>query len=332
MLPNSFALYSFDWPNKFRLNTAVNTFTRPNVLANHARYSRKLMNVLFPRKLTKYISVLRHPISQWESTFQYINFSYILHIADRKDPMDFFLNHPPTMKNIIEIARKKPSLYLIRNPLFFDLGLDYQHYDNVTFIRRALKTLDDDFDLVLIMKHFDESLTLLRRRLCWDIDDVVYFKMNERLNKHKRRVMSESHTRKIKAWNNADMVLYNYFVEKFWKEIKDEGPGFYEEVLELRRRREFYSKMCIEGSTVEVAYSAVYVKGYKMRTNLAGDTKVFCERMLKNEIHYMDYFRKNRAAWINSMEGKENFENSIEEVDIAVETPDIQISNFKYHD
>lgn len=332
LLPKGSGYYSFDWPNKFRLSFAAETFTRPNFLANHARYSRKSMNVLFPRDSAMYISVLRHPVSQWESTFQYMSLPYILDISHKEDPLNFFLNNLPSTENIIEISRRYPSLYLIRNPLFFDLGLDYKYYKNATFIRQALKILDNDFDLMLIMEHFDESLTLLRRRLCWNIDDVVYFKMNERLNKHKRRVLSELQIQKIKSWNNADVVLYNYFVEKFWREVKNEGPGFYDDVEELRRRRKHYSKICIEKEAVEEAYSSVFVKGYKMRSNLTHDTRVFCERMLKNELHYMDYFRMNRARFINKIEGVniQNFEIPIGEVDMYVETSDIRISAYKY--
>ena len=332
LLPKGSEYYSFDWPNKFRLSSAINTYKRPNFLANHARYSRKSMNILFPRADTIYISVLRHPVSQWESTFQYMSFPYILDISYQEDAMDFFLNNPPSTENILEISRKYPSLYLIRNPLFFDLGLDHSHYDNSTYIRRALKTLDKDFGLFLIMEHFDESLTLLRRRLCWEIDDVVYFKMNERLNQNKRNVVTREQVEKIKAWNNADVVLYNYFVERFWRQVKDEGSGFYDEVLELKKRRKEYSKLCIEKEAIEEAYSSVFVKGYKIKANLTGKIQKFCQNMLTNEIHFMDYFRSQHAKWINSLEGDtiRNFDESNEEADIFVKIPEINVTDFIY--
>lgn len=332
LLPKDLGYYSFDWPNKFRLSSAAYTFQRPNFLANHARYSRKSMEHLFPHDTTTFISVLRHPVSQWESTFQYMSFPYILDIADKTDPLHFFLEHPPSTENIKDIARRYPSLYLIRNALFYDLGLDYQYFENSTFIRRAIHTLNKDFNLVLIMEHFDESLTLLRRRLCWDIDDVVYFKMNERLNKHKRRVLTTSQIQKIKMWNKADMALYNFFVERFWNEVKNEGPGFHDDVVELRKRKLHYSKICIEREAIEEAYSTVFVKGYKMRTNLTGSTKTFCERMLKNELRYMDYFRAKRNKWTRSLEGEtiENFNDSVDEADIFIEESNIQISEYLY--
>jgi len=334
LVPKDVRNYSFDWPNKFRLSSAAHIlFERPNFLANHARYSRKSLSCLFPHDSTFYISVLRHPVSQWESAFQYMSLAYILDIADKPDPLSFFLQHPPSNGNILEIARKNPSLYLIRNALFYDLGLDYQYFENTTFIRRAIQTLNTDFNLVLIMEHFDESLTLLRRRLCWSIDDVVYFKMNERLNKHKRRVpLTPSQIQKIKVWNKADVALYNFFVEKFWNEVKNEGPGFHDDVVELRKRKAYYSNICIEREAVEKAYSTKFVRGYKMRTNLTGETKVFCERMLKNELRYMDYFRGKRTKWTNNLEGVtiENFEDASEEAEIFIDDSNIVPSDFVY--
>lgn len=36
------------------------------------------------------------------------------------------------------------------------------------------------------MEYFDESLVLLKRELCWDLDDVVYFKLNQRSLEYKQ--------------------------------------------------------------------------------------------------------------------------------------------------
>ena len=62
--------------------------------------------------------------------------------------------------------------------MFYDMGLDHRNYENYTHIQHSINSLDKDFNLVLILEHFDESLIMLRRRLCWNIDDVVYFTTN----------------------------------------------------------------------------------------------------------------------------------------------------------
>ncbi len=322
LLPKDEAFYSFNWPNKFRLGYARDNFgQRPNILANHARYSQKSLAELFPRDKTAYVTILRDPVKQWESTFSYMSFPYILNIHKKKDPLDFFFKNPPSFQNIKKNAIRFPSLYLIKNPLFFDLGLDYKFYENATMIRRAIKALDNDFNLVLMMEHFDESMVLMKRRLCWDMDDVVFFKTNERLNKNKRRVLTEFQQDSIKSWNSADVALYNFFVDKFWKEIEKEGLGFYDDLEELRSRKKYYYNKCIEKEAVTEAYTSVFVKGYEMRKNLTGNTKLFCERMLRNELSYQDYFKDRYIEKLNSLEGVtiENFENQLDEAEIEVE-------------
>ena len=322
LLPSDEAFYSFNWPNKFRLSYAKDNHGKmPNILANHARYNRKSLNHLFPRERTSYITILREPVKQWESTFSYMSFPYILNIYKKKDPLDFFLKHPPSIENIKKIARRFPSIYLIKNPLFFDLGLDYKYYDNTTMIRRAVNTIDKDFNLVLMMEHFDESMVLLKRRLCWSIDDVVFFKTNERLNKNKRRVLTNEQEESIKKWNNGDIALYDYFVDKFWKDIEKEGVEFYDDLQELKERKRYYFRKCVSKETVTEAYSSVYVKGYEMRRNLTSNMKLFCERMLRNELLYQDYFKSKYAKKVKNLEGHtiENFDDQFEEAEVGVE-------------
>ena len=322
LLPKDETFYSFNWPNKFRLSYAKDNHGKmPNILANHARYNRKSLNYLFPRERTSYITILREPVKQWESTFSYMSFPYILNIYKKRDPLEFFLEHPPTIENLKKIARRFPSIYLIKNPLFFDLGFDYKHYDNATMIRRALNTIDKDFDLVLMMEHFDESMVLLKRRLCWSIDDVVFFKTNERLNKNKRILTSEQEE-SIKKWNNADIALYDYFIDRFWKEIEKEGPEFYDDLQNLKQRKKYHFRTCVAREKVTEAYSSVYVKGYEMKKNLSTETKLFCERMLRNELAYQDYFKSKYTRKIAGLEGEtiENFDDQLQEVEVDVES------------
>ena len=172
-----------------------------------------------------------------------------------------------------------------------------------------------------MMEHFDESMVLLKRRLCWSIDDIVFFKTNERLNKNKRRVLTTEQEDSIKKWNNADIALYDYFVDKFWKEIEKEGSEFYDDLQELKSRKKYYFNACVAKETVTEAYSSVYVKGYEMRKNLTSEMKLFCERMLRNELLYQDYFKSKYAKKVSNLEAEtiENFDDQFEEAEVNVE-------------
>jgi len=318
LLPRYRQSYNFQWPNKFRFSAAADTFTRPNILANHARYSREAMDRVFPRESTSYVTILRNPVNQFESSFQFFSFAYMLNIQTKTNPVKYFLDNPASSAEIVSLAKKYPALHLIRNPLFYDLGLDYKDYDNDSVVSNAINTIERDFDLVLLMEHFDESLTLMRRRFCWEIDDVVYFKLNERLGKNRRPrdSMSADMISKIENWNNADMALYNHFQRKFWVEIYKEGPEFHTDVMKLKARRQYYTEACIEDEAIEEAYSQVYVKGYKMRTNLDGELKKRCESMLRNEIKYLNRFKEQHARWHDKLETQhiENFQDVLPSV------------------
>ena len=45
----------------------------------------------------------------------------------------------------------------------------------------SFRELDAQFDLVLILERFDESLVLLQDLMCWPTEDIVYLKQNERI-------------------------------------------------------------------------------------------------------------------------------------------------------
>ena len=43
----------------------------------------------------------------------------------------------------------------------------------------------------MIMDYFDESVVLLKRLVCWELDDILYFKSNERQDKERAVGLSD---------------------------------------------------------------------------------------------------------------------------------------------
>ena len=70
--------------------------------------------------------------------------------------------------------------------------------------------LKQEFDLVMLMEYFDESLVLLKRRFCWKMEDILYFELNERMGIEKQDVTSQVREQ-IRKWNSADVLLYDAF-------------------------------------------------------------------------------------------------------------------------
>lgn len=264
------------------------------------------MHRIFPPKHTYYISLIRNPVSTWVSAFKYFQFESksLLNIRDRLKPISRFLDNLPSPAEVESLQRKRHLLKLLQNPMFFDFGLEHRQQNDIPLIQRALKVLDDDFQLMLILEHFDESLILLRRRFCWDLDDVVYLITNSRNKKVRQEVLSEEQQMKIKKWNNADTLLYNFFLKKFWKEVQQQGPGFYEEVEELRQLNRYYKNVCTEKEAYVPQYAGRYAWGFKIRPNLTGELLTRCQRILRNEVDYVDYFKRRQNT---DMPRKDNF-------------------------
>lgn len=60
---------------------------------------------------------------------------------------------------------------LLENSMAFDLGLEKSSPKSA--VEALIAKLEHWF--VMITEYMDHSLVLLRRRMCWDLDDVVYY-------------------------------------------------------------------------------------------------------------------------------------------------------------
>ena len=180
--------------------------------------------------------------------------------------------------------------------MLFDLGFPETSYDNTTLVQTYIENLATDFDLVMIMEHFDESLVLLKRILCWEVEDILYFKLNER-RKEDQRVsdLNERSRTLIRQWNSADVKLYGHFNRTLWEKIGAEGPAFYEDLRVFREKNKARRETCLrQGDFEEEAYTGKFVRGYALKRNLTLGERQMCRRMVRNEIAYIDYFRMKR--------------------------------------
>ena len=100
---------------------------------------------------------------------------------------------------IVHSSKKARSQRLMLAPSFFhlgqlfDLGVDKQDYSTKLKLDFAVRDLEEQLDLVLILEYLDESLVLLQRMLCWDLNDVVYLK--QRVRRKRYRI-----TKKTRVW------------------------------------------------------------------------------------------------------------------------------------
>ena len=285
------------WPQRFRISQVLRFYRQPNILCSHTVFNKKPLNWLFPREISKYVTIIRNPVDTFESLFNYYHMGTSLGLGD--DPvvsLENFLKSPSSFYDKV-----KRGIHA-RNPMMFDLGFSQKYFQNYTAVTKYINFLNKEFDLVMIMEYFDESLILLKRLLCWEIDDILHVKVNERLDNEKASNLSDRVKENIKRWNKADVLLFTYFNATFWRKIEMEGSEFYEDLSAFRKRRLKLQQVCFENRTgaVQRIFRRKVVKGYYTRNDLNSSLKFLCNRWIKTENSYLDELLKKRQEEMES--------------------------------
>ena len=93
----------------------------------------------------------------------------------------------------------------------------------MTFVQQFVADLN--FDLFILTDYFDEGLILMKRKLCWNLKDILYVRhrsSSRDINAHEKKkiVKKEEEMREIyKEWSKADYIFYNEANKTFWKEF-----------------------------------------------------------------------------------------------------------------
>jgi len=293
-----------DWPWFFQADSFYPlNGTTPNILCNHARFNKRVMEEIMPNN-TVYVTILRNPIDQFESTFNYMTLDKILGMTNTTNPLENFFKDPDgVLVNYVltqDLRINSDRLKLIRNGMFYDLGLESKDFENDFKVREAIDLVDQQFHLVMITEYFEESVVLLRRLLCWDLDDMVYFTLNARAKSWYHN-MSKSLQRKVKRWSRADTLLYDHFNRTFWKLLRKLEPDFWEEVKMLRAKNNAMREICLSQGDYRHTdlFQTAELRRYKLRKNIPFVAKQMCKRMTWDEIKYLRHLRETFIEKVN---------------------------------
>ncbi len=186
--------------------------------------------------------------------------------------------------------------------MFFDLGLSTTEYHKKNIIKATITEIYEKFSVVLIYEYLDESLILLRRRLCLELDDVVYLKFHHvSQNVNNREKFSPELEELIKTWNSADTELYNVFNQTLWKEIAYEGASFWKELREFRAKLRELEDDCVAESVISEADGSglhndfLLQERVTMKQNSTKWNSYFCKKLFMSEVEYLDYFRRKES-------------------------------------
>uniref|UniRef100_A0A8C5PHQ6 Galactose-3-O-sulfotransferase 1 n=1 Tax=Leptobrachium leishanense TaxID=445787 RepID=A0A8C5PHQ6_9ANUR len=290
----------FDYPGYFQ-RTLVEGY-RPeacfNIICNHMRYQHSEVRPILPSDAV-FVTVLRDPALLFESSFQYFAklapLTWAIPGSGNKQKMDIFLQSPLSYYD-----SSGYNAHYLHNLQMFDLGYDSELDAKDPKVMQALKELDERFHLVMMLDYFDESLLLLRNLMCWEMEDILYFKLNARKSAYGSRLSPELY-QMAQNWNALDTLVYNHFNATFWKKVEEYGSEkMKQDVLELQRKNELLKQECIAGggpvdaSKIKESWLQPWqplgenvIVGYNLRKNISAQHKQLCRNMLTPEIQYM---------------------------------------------
>ena len=252
-----------------------------DMLVNHARLDRRQMDLVVPR--AQYISIIRNPETQLESTFSYYRMAIKLNLTGTNQ-FQVFMSHPATYYDM------KPSGYFfLRNGQLYDLGFDADH-DNVAQIKDKIQELSEEIDLMMITEYYDESLLLLRKHLCWDFEDILYLSKGVR-SEDDRAPITPDISRRIQKWNAGDVMLYDHFNRTFWQRVQDYGTTFGRDLAHFRVLKQKLMDQCFNSSEVTKRQNG---RGnfteFELKSN--STNSAYCINFQRSDAQYTGLIRK----------------------------------------
>ncbi|XP_077184926.1 galactose-3-O-sulfotransferase 3 isoform X2 [Paroedura picta] len=242
-LPHHAYGHQFCYPRNFSTRFVHPHTLPPRIIASHLRFNREELRRLMPND-TVYVTILREPVAMFESLFSYYNQYCPAFKRVPNGSMEVFLDNPHSYYR----PHEKYAMYA-RNTMVHDLGGDPEHSPgDPTYLPEFIRQVESIFSLVMLAEYFDESLVLLRRLLAWDLEDILYVKLNMRSPESKVNVTSARLAAQIRAWNALDAHLYDHFNATFWRKLNDVGRDCVQkEVHALHQACERLAHHCFRG-------------------------------------------------------------------------------------
>lgn len=300
-----------------------------SILTHHSRFNYKEMKLVMPQD-TVYVTVVREPVRLFESLYSYFDFGLniygtpnltldqFLKLVVNRTAEQNDLKIPTTEADLWSFSRLFSSLlYSIRtkfdpnkrflgkfgrNQMAFDLGFNSKYFEEEIYIENFIRHIDSIFHLVLVAERMDESLILLKERLCWTFQDIVAFRHNARAKDSLWQPLNESSQQLVKMYNKADERLYQHFNDKFDVKVARYGRDRMAEDLKILRNLtdHFYEK-CV--SSEELISKLVPAKFYpnkgfafRQKDSIESDLNMICKQLTLPEVLYTERLRNRQKA------------------------------------
>ena len=132
----------------------------------------------------------------------------------------------------------------MRNSNARDLGLNDKDFKSEAKINQFLQDTMSDFKYMIITEYTDESLVLLRRKLCWEISDIMYLPLRILNYSYKETKVNVTLIEKLKSWSKVDFLLYKLYNQTLWNRVYEYGEDFRKELKFYRFQKKRVIKFC----------------------------------------------------------------------------------------
>lgn len=172
------------------------------------------------------------------------------------------------------------------NMILYNMGVDIDVDSSVLQVKKAIDLIDRTFHVVLIAEKLEESLILLKEKLCWSYMDILYFDQNRKSEHDKSDIKSRSRLMsKLETLNSADVLLYEHFLSKHDDAVKKYGTA--EMALQVEYFKTFkgrYRKKCVAE------------KDKKIKDKIDYQVMDDCRLLNSTETHFINLVRKKQMA------------------------------------
>lgn len=187
-----------------------------DIFSLHSRWNRKEVMTVLDEDVPAF-TVIRNPVDAFLSLFYYFSPAF---------GQFFGAENIHDMVRITQIVPRRSILlerflgFFGHNQMAWDLGLSPLIYENENAMKKEIKRLDREFDLVMISDRMDESLILLKELLQWPLENVVHLDLNRRkpeiaptLSAEERKILSD--------WLSADVQIFEYFSRRLDERVSE---------------------------------------------------------------------------------------------------------------
>ena len=226
------------WPYKFmpERNIVMPPAGRKfQALVNHVVYNRTVMDQIMEPQ-TVYITVIRDPKQHLLSSYTYFGLNKDDKIGEDPKAYEMFLNDSKRYDSLpnyfigLNVSRTQIKS-LTRNLQSADLGLEYRDFDNNDAVQRFVRQIEREFAFIIVLERLSESLVLMKRKLCWSMQDILHIYKNRKGQSWGYEKINPESAQMAYTWSKVDTLLYDLAQRKLNEARK--GREKLEEEMEL---------------------------------------------------------------------------------------------------